>query len=111
MSYLMHVIAMAPTGSGAQQGNPVLSFLPLIAIIAIMYFLMIRPQAKKQKEHKAMLEAVQKGDRIMTTGGIIGTIAGVKENEGLLVVKIADNVKIEISRSAIAQVLKKRTES
>ncbi len=111
MSHLIYVIGMAPSGGGAQQGNPILSFLPLIAIIAIMYFLMIRPQAKKQKEHKAMLEAVQKGDRIMTTGGIIGTIAGVKDTEGLLVVKIAESVKVEISRSAVAQVLKKKTES
>ena len=111
MSNLMFIIAMAPSGGGGQQGNPILSFLPLIAIIAIMYFLMIRPQAKKQKEHKEMLDAIKKGDRIMTNGGILGTIAGVKENEGILVVKIAENVKIEISRNAVAQILKKRSES
>jgi preprotein translocase subunit YajC len=72
-----------------------------------MYFLMIRPQAKKQKEHKAMIANLQKGDKILTSGGIVGTVQGVKDNEGLLIVKISDNVKIELSRSAVAQVFKK----
>ena len=82
-------------------------FLPLVLIIVIMYFLMIRPQAKKQKEHKAMIANLQKGDKILTSGGIVGTVQGVKENEGLLIVKISDNVKIELSRNAVAQVFKK----
>jgi preprotein translocase subunit YajC len=95
------------TGSG-QGGNPILGFLPLILIVFVMYFLMIRPQAKRQKEHKAMLEKLQKGDKILTSGGIVGTVAGVKEKEGLLIVKIADNVKVELSRNSVAQVLKKQ---
>ena len=61
-------------------------------------------------EHRAMLEKLQKGDKILTAGGIVGTIAGIKENEGLLVVKIAENVKIEISKGSVAQVLKKKSE-
>ena len=102
---------MGASGSGGgQQGNPLLGFMPLVFIIVIMYFLMIRPQAKKQKEHRAMVEQLQKGDRILTSGGIIGTIAGIKENEGLLIVKIADNVKVELSRGSVAQVLKKKSE-
>jgi preprotein translocase subunit YajC len=105
------MLFMGGTGSGGGQGaNPLLTFLPFIAIIFVMYFLMIRPQAKKQKEHKAMLEKLEKGDKVLTSGGIIGTIAGVKENEGLLIVKIADNVKVELSKGSIAQVLKKRSE-
>lgn len=107
MSVLYFILGMAPTGGGAQGGNPLLSFLPLFLIIIIMYFLMIRPQAKKQKEHQNMLKELQKGDRVMTTGGMIGKIAGIKENENILVVQIADSVKVEMSRSAIAQVLKK----
>jgi preprotein translocase subunit YajC len=98
----------ASGGSGGQGGNPLLSFLPLIMIIFIMYFLMIRPQSKRQKEHKKMLENLEKGDRILTAGGIVGTVAGIKENEGMLIVKIADNVKVEISRTSVAQVLKKK---
>ncbi len=96
---------------GAQGGNPILGFLPLVLIIFVMYFLLIRPQAKKQKAHKAMLEKVKKGDRVLTTGGILGTISGVKEKEGILIVKIAENVKIEITRTAIAQVLTQQAES
>ena len=72
-----------------------------------MYFLMIRPQAKKQKEHKAMIENLQKGEKIMTSGGIVGVVQGIKEGEGTIIVKIADNVKIELSRNAVAQVIKK----
>ncbi|HJX72278.1 MAG TPA: preprotein translocase subunit YajC [Bacteroidales bacterium] len=97
-------------GSQTQGGNPLMGFLPLVLIIFIMYFLMIRPQAKKQKEHKAMITSLEKGDKIMTSGGIVGIIQGVKDSEGLLIIKIADNVKIELSRTAVAQVIKKKSE-
>ena len=101
------MLFLGAPGGGGGQGNPLIGFLPLVLIILVMYFLMIRPQAKKQKEHKAMLEQLQKGDRILTAGGIVGTIAGIKENEGLLIVKIADNVKVELSKGSVAQVIKK----
>lgn len=97
----------ASTGSG----NPIMAFLPLIMIIFVMYFFMIRPQAKKQKEVKAMLDALEKGDKVLTNGGIIGTVQGLKEAEGTVYLKIAENVKIEISRGAVAQVLKKRKDA
>lgn len=87
-----------------------MNFLPLILIIAIMYFLLLRPQAKKQKEHRAMLEALEKGDKVITTGGILGTISGIREKDNFLILKIADNVKIELARSAVAQVVKKKAE-
>lgn len=108
---MIHVLLMTGTSGsgGAQGGNPLVGFLPLVLIIFIMYFLMIRPQAKKQKEHRAMLEKLEKGDKILTSGGIIGTVAGIKENEGLLIVKIADNVKVELNRNSVAQVLKTRS--
>jgi preprotein translocase subunit YajC len=93
----------APGGASPQGGNPILGFLPLFLIILVMYFLILRPQAKKQKEQRAMLDGLQKGDRILTAGGIVGTIAGIKEKEGLLIVKIADNVKIELTRNSVAQ--------
>ena len=104
------LLMMGQSGGGTQGGNPLLGFLPLILILFVMYFLMIRPQAKRQKEHRQMLDQLEKGDRIMTTGGILGTIAGIKENENILIVKIAENVKVEISRTAVGQVVKKRAE-
>jgi preprotein translocase subunit YajC len=105
---LTKLILMAPpAGGGGQPANPLLSFLPLILIIVIMYFLLLRPQAKRQKEHKQMMDSLQKGDRIVTVGGIIGTIAGFDEKENLVILKIADNVKVDLTRTAIAQVLKK----
>ena len=107
---MYHVILLMGSGGGSGQGGSMLTFLPLVAIIVVMYLLMIRPQAKKQKEHKAMLAQLQKGDRVLTAGGIVGTIAGIKENEGLLIVKIADNVKVELSRHSVAQVIKKKSE-
>jgi preprotein translocase subunit YajC len=96
-----------PAGGGGQTANPLLSFLPLLLIIVIMYFLLLRPQAKRQKEHKLMMDNLQKGDRVVTVGGIVGTIAGFDEKDNLVLVKIAENVKVDVTRSAIAQVLKK----
>ena len=102
---------MAPANnSGGQSHNQLLSLLPIFLMIAVMYFLIMRPNAKKQKEHKSMLETLEKGDKVMTTGGIVGTIAGVKEKENTLLVKVSDQVKLEIARAAIAQVLKKKAE-
>jgi preprotein translocase subunit YajC len=104
---VFYFLGMAGNPGGAQQGNPLLSFLPLIVIIAVMYLFLMRPQAKKQKEHRQMLEKLEKGDKILTTGGLFGEIAGVKEKEDVLIVRISDNVKVELLRSAVAQVIKK----
>lgn len=108
---MQHVLMMMGSSGGGQGGNPLLGFLPLVLIIFVMYFLMIRPQAKKQKEHRAMLDKLEKGDKVLTAGGIVATVAGIKENEGMLIVKIADNVKVEITRSSIAQVLKRKAQA
>jgi preprotein translocase subunit YajC len=105
---VFYFLGMAGNPGGAQQqGNPLLSFLPLFVIIAVMYLFLMRPQAKKQKEHKKMLDSLEKGDKILTTGGIFGEIAGIKEKEDVLIVRIADNVKVELHRTAVAQVIKK----
>ena len=90
------------SGSG-QGGSTFMAFLPFIAIFVIIYFLMIRPQAKKQKETKAMLSSLQKGDKVVTIGGIFGTIAGIRESDGVLILKVADNVKLEVSKTAVAK--------
>ena len=91
-------------GEGATGGaaGGLMTFLPFVAIIAIFYFLIIRPQNKKQKETQKMLSALKKGDRIVTIGGIHGMIQSVKEQS--VIVKVDDSVKIEFSRSAISSV-------
>jgi preprotein translocase subunit YajC len=87
-------------------GSAFASFLPLILIFAIMYFLLIRPQQKKMKEHKAMVEALRRGDQVVTQGGIVAKVAKVHE-DGMLEVEIADGVKVKVLRHTIVQVLNK----
>ena len=101
---LTSLIAMASPqgGSGGQQGSWIATLMPLVVIFAIFYFLMIRPQQKQQKKHREMLSALKKGDRVVTRGGIMGTVHGVAEN--VITLEIADNLRIKISREAIAGV-------
>jgi len=81
-------------------------FVPLILIFVIMYFLLIRPQQKKLKEHKAMVEALRRGDQVVTQGGLIGKVAKGKDNDEIEV-ELAEGVKVRVVRSTIAQVLSK----
>ncbi|QFT93549.1 preprotein translocase subunit YajC [Roseovarius sp. THAF9] len=81
-------------------------FIPLILIFAIMWFLLIRPQQKKLKEHQAMVAALRKGDQIVTQGGIVGKVTRVKEGEEIEV-EIAEGVKVRVVRNTVAQVLSK----
>ena len=87
-------------------GNTIAQFVPLILIFAIMYFLLIRPQQKKMKEHQKMVESLRRGDVVVTQGGLIGKVAKVKENNELDV-EIADGVKVRVVQSTIAQVMSK----
>jgi preprotein translocase subunit YajC len=81
-------------------------FLPLILIFAIMYFLLIRPQQKKAKEHAAMIDAVRRGDQVITQGGIIGKVSKVKD-DGEVEVEIASGVKIRVVKATLSQVTSK----
>jgi preprotein translocase subunit YajC len=92
----------APEGEGGG-GSTLFTLFPILLIFVIFYFLLIRPQQKRQKEHQKMLEAIQKGDRVLTSGGLYGTVVGVKEN--IVVLKIAENVKIEIAKSAVTHIV------
>ena len=90
--------------NGAQgQGNMLMSVVPFILIIAIFYFFIIRPQNKKQKETEKMINALKKGDKVVTIGGIHGTVSSTKEKS--VVVKVDSNTQIEFSRSAISAVV------
>jgi preprotein translocase subunit YajC len=91
----------------AQQQAPGWTFpAMLLAMFAIMYFLMIRPQQKRQKEHRDMLAALKKGDQVVTSGGIHGTVVGVKEGEGIVVLRIAESTTIELTIQNVAAKLK-----
>jgi len=81
-------------------------FVPLILIFGIMYFLLIRPQQKKVKEHQAMVQALRRGDQVVTQGGIIGKVVKVKEDNELEI-EVADGVKVRVVQSTIAQVISK----
>ena len=90
----------------AGASSAITSFVPLILIFAIMYFLLIRPQQKKVKEHRAMVEALRKGDQVVTQGGIHGKVTRVKEGDEVEV-EIATGVTVRVVRSTIVQVLSK----
>ena len=87
-------------------GQGIVQFIPLILIFVIFYFFLIRPQQKRVKEHKAMVQSLKRGDEIITSGGIIGTIDRVMEDDRIEVV-IGENVKVQIIRSTITSLLKK----
>src|SRR5499427_5354466 len=93
-------------GTGIFDQNALIQFLPLILIFVVFYFLLIRPQQRKAKDHKTMLDALRRGDRIVTGGGIIGTVARVDSPEEITV-DIADGVRVRVLRSTITSVLAK----
>lgn len=93
----------APAAGGADM---IVQFLPLILIFVVFYFLLIRPQQKKMKEHKSMLEAIRRGDRVVTGGGIIGTVTKVGPEDELQV-EIAENVRVRVMRATVNIVLSK----
>jgi preprotein translocase subunit YajC len=104
-SFVFSLLMGAPAGGAAASGpgGMISTFLPFILIIAIFYFLIIRPQSKKQKETQKMLAALKQGDKIVTIGGVHGVISTVRESS--VVVKVDDNTKIEFSRSAISTIV------
>ena len=97
--------AYAQAIGGADSG--LLSFLPIILLFVILYFLMIRPQMKRAKEQKAMIEALQKGDEVVAAGGVIGKIT--KLGESFAHIEVANGVELQVQRSSVVQVLPKGT--
>jgi preprotein translocase subunit YajC len=94
-------------GAAAPQGLGGFGLLMPIALIAVMYFLMIRPQMKRAKEHRSMLEKLSKGDEVITSGGIAGTVTDIGDN--FVTVEIADGVRIRVQKAAVGNVLPKGT--
>ena len=90
------------------EGSAIGQFIPLILIFAIMYFLLIRPQQKKMKQHQAMVAALRRGDQVVTQGGIIGKVSKVKEDSANEIeIEIAEGVRVRLVRNTVAQVLNK----
>ena len=99
--------AYAQASGAASQSDTLLTFLPMIAIFVVFYFLLIRPQQKKQKEARAMLDALEKGNEVVTAGGVLGRI--VKLDEQYVTVEVAPNTQMVVQRGAISQLLPKGT--
>ena len=103
MFFVTPAFAQAAGGGAA---SAITSFVPLILIFGIMYFLLIRPQQKKLKEHRSMVDALRRGDQVLTQGGILGKVLKVND-DGILEVEIAEGVKVKVLRSTITQVMSK----
>ena len=103
--------AIAQTAPAAAGGGDMMSsltsMLPLVLMFVVLYFVMIRPQMKRQKEHRAMIDAVAKGDEVVTAGGVLGKVS--KLGDSFLGLEVANGVEIQIQRSAVVQVLPKGT--
>jgi len=96
---IQEMLAMAPQ-QGQSGGGSILDFAPMILIFVAFWFLLIAPQRKKQKQHAKMLEALEKGAKVKTIGGVFGTVTGVKDDR--FVLRISENVKIEVAKEAVA---------
>lgn len=92
---------------GATQANPLLQFAPLVVLVVLFYFMLIRPQMRRAKEQKTMLEKLAKGDEVVTGGGVAGRIVGI--GEVFLTLEIADKVEIKVQKQSVTLVLQKGT--
>ena len=107
---LREVYAMAaPPPGGGSSGSPLMLLWPWLMIFVIFYLLVFRPQRQKQKELEKKISELEKGDKVVTSGGLIGIVAGLKEKS--VAIKVADNVKVEVLRSSISHAEKGKTES
>ena len=93
--------------AGAEQGGSLFSLLPLVVIFILFYFLLIRPQQKRAKQHKEMVAAIKKGEEIVTNGGLLGKVTDVDDN--FVTVEISSGLNVRVQRQAIAQVMPKGT--
>ena len=97
----------AAAGGGSDLMSSLGGMLPLVLMFVVLYFIMIRPQMKRQKEHRTMIEALAKGDEVATSGGVLGKVT--KLSEGTVYLEIANGVEVQVQRGAVSQVLPKGT--
>lgn len=105
--FISNAYAQAAPAAGAAGGSSLMSLLPLVLMFVVLYFIMIRPQMKRQKEHKSMVDALAKGDEVVTSGGMLGKVS--KVGDTYLSLEIATGVEVQCQRGAVVQVLPKGT--
>jgi preprotein translocase subunit YajC len=101
---LISLLAQAAPTAPAAPG--ILQFAPFLIILVMFYFLLIRPQQKRAKEHQALVDALKSGDKILTAGGIYGVVTNVRDKDKVITVRIAENVKIELEKSSVTTVIR-----
>lgn len=101
----MFISSAYAQAAGGDTTSSLVSLLPLVLMFVVLYFVMIRPQMKRQKEHKAMIEALAKGDEVVTSGGLLGKVSKLGESQ--IGVELAAGVEVQLQRSAVVQVLPK----
>ena len=99
--------AYAQAVGGAPAGFDFISLMPLVLIFVVFYFLLIRPQQKKMKSHRDMIGGVKRGDKVLTGGGIIGTVVKVEDSDDVLLVEIAKDIRVRVARGTISDLLNK----
>lgn len=99
--------AYAQAAGGAPAGFDFISLMPLVLIFVVFYFLLIRPQQKKMKSHRDMIGGVKRGDKVLTGGGIIGTVVKVEDSDDVLLVEIAKDIRVRVARGTISDLLNK----
>jgi len=99
--------AYAQTAAGGDTSSALMSMLPLVLMFVVLYFIMIRPQMKRQKEHRAMIEALAKGDEVATAGGLLGRVTRLGDQ--YIGVEVANGVEVQVQRTSVIQVLPKGT--
>ena len=97
----------APAAAGGDMSSSLMSMLPLVLMFVVLYFVMIRPQMKRQKEHRTMIDALAKGDEVATAGGVLGKVTRLGDT--YIGVEVASGVEVQVQRSAVVQVLPKGT--
>jgi preprotein translocase subunit YajC len=105
---LLSVLLFAPPAGGTAP-NPYLQILPLVLIFVVFYFFMIRPQQKKQKEREQTLDSLKRGDKVVTIGGVHGSVAGIDTEKKTVLVQVSENVKLKFDRTAIATIEKQES--
>jgi preprotein translocase subunit YajC len=103
--FISSAFAQTAPAAGGDFQSSLMSMLPLVLMFVVLYFVMIRPQMKRQKEHKALIEALSKGDEVVTTGGLLGKVS--KLSDTFVHVEVAQGVEVQVQRSAVVQVLPK----